>query len=222
VLPKPGYLESLRKLADEFGFMLVFDEVKTGFRHALRGYSAICGVIPDIVVYGKAIANGFPLAAVGGKGQFMDYLTHVDPSRRPFVAGTYNGHPIAVAAAIRTIEYLASHEDSLYPRLEALGARMQSGMEEIFARRGHCATIGREGSALSFYFTPHAPNDLHDIIEGHDFEKDLSVRRGLIERGVFVMPVATKQCSISAAHSTADIDQTLEELDFVLARLPCL
>ena len=220
VLPKPGYLESLRKLADEFGFMLVFDEVKTGFRHALRGYSAICGVIPDLIAYGKAIANGFPLAAVGGKHQFMDYLTHVDPARRPFVAGTYNGHPVAVAAAIRTIEYLVDDEKNLYPRLEALGARMQSGMEEIFARRGHCATVSREGSALSFYFTPDAPNDLHDIIEGHDFEKDLNVRRGLIERGVFVMPIATKQCSISAAHSTADIDRTLEELDFVLARLP--
>ncbi|MEP7247974.1 MAG: aspartate aminotransferase family protein [Gammaproteobacteria bacterium] len=220
VRPKPGYLQELRKLADELGFMLIFDEVKTGFRHALGGYSSICGVVPDLAVYGKAIANGFPLAAMGGKREYMDYLMHADPARRPFLAGTYNGHPVSVAAAIRTIAYLVTEEKSLYSRLESLGARLQSGMQELFARHGSAATVTREGSALSFYFTPEAPADLHDIIEGHDFERDLSVRRGLIDQGVFMMPIATKQCSISAAHTTADIDQTLEKLEHVLMRLP--
>jgi glutamate-1-semialdehyde 2,1-aminomutase len=118
VRPAPGYLEGLRKLADEFGFVLIFDEVKTGFRHSLGGYSALSGVQPDLVVYGKAIANGFPLAVVGGQRKFMDHLHHPDPSKRPFVAGTYNGHPVAVAAAIATIEHLVANQTKLYAPLE--------------------------------------------------------------------------------------------------------
>lgn len=219
VRPRPGYLEGLRALADEFGFVLIFDEVKTGFRHGLGGYSAVSGVRPDLVVYGKAIANGFPLAVVGGKRRFMDHLHHPDPAQRPFVAGTYNGHPVAVAAAIRTIQYLVEHEQTLYAGLEALGQRLQSGMEGLFARHGVQATVARQGSALSFYFMPHVPGDLHDIIEKHDFTKDMALRRALVERGVFFVPVATKQCSISTAHTAADIDFTLAQFDAALGSI---
>jgi glutamate-1-semialdehyde 2,1-aminomutase len=88
VRPREGYVAGLRELADELGFLLIFDEVKTGFRHAFGGYSEICGVTPDLVTYGKAIANGFPLALVGGKRQYMDYIVHKDAAKRPFVAGT--------------------------------------------------------------------------------------------------------------------------------------
>ncbi len=210
VPPQPGYLAGLRSLADEFGFVLVFDEVKTGFRHGLGGYSALSGVSPDLVVYGKAIANGFPLAVVGGKSRFMDVIHDPDPKRRPFVAGTYNGHPVAVAAAIRTIEHLVENQATLYPRLEALGRKLETGMLEIFAANRITACVTRQGSAFSFYFTKAAPRDLHDIIEGHDFARDLQLRRALIEQGVFFIPIATKQCSLSAAHSDDDIAFTLD------------
>jgi glutamate-1-semialdehyde 2,1-aminomutase len=213
VCPKPGYLAGLRALADEFGFVLIFDEVKTGFRHALGGYADLAGVQPDLVVFGKAIANGFPLAVVGGRRAYMDFITHGDPGKRPFVAGTYNGHPIAVAAAIRTIEHLTAHAAEIYPHLEALGASMQHGILEAFARHGITASVARQGSALSFYFMPNPPTDLHDIIENHDSHKDVALRRELIKRGVFFVPIATKQCSISAAHTQADIDFTLEQFD---------
>jgi glutamate-1-semialdehyde 2,1-aminomutase len=219
VRPEPGYLAGLRALADEYGFVLIFDEVKTGFRHALGGYAALSGVRPDLVVYGKAIANGFPLAVVGGQHRFMDHLHHPEPARRPFVAGTYNGHPVAVAAAISTIEYLVANQGTLYPYLEQLGARLQDGMMQLFAKHGLHAVVTRQGSALSFYFTERAPRDLHDIITGHDFERDLRLRRALVERGVFFIPIATKQCSISAAHTVEDIDFTLEQLDRSLGAL---
>jgi glutamate-1-semialdehyde 2,1-aminomutase len=213
VRPRPDYLPGLRRLADEHGFALIFDEVKTGFRHALGGYSALCGVRPDLLVYGKAVANGFPLAVVGGKRELMDRLGDPDVTRRPFVAGTYNGHPVAVAAAIRTIEHLKENEQTVYPHLEALGHRMETGISEIFARRGVRGCVARQGSAFSIYFMEAAPNDLHDIIEQHDFRKDLALRRALIERGSFFIPIATKQCSISAAHTAADVDETLTALD---------
>jgi glutamate-1-semialdehyde 2,1-aminomutase len=219
VRPRPGYLQGLRKLADELGFVLIFDEVKTGFRHALGGFSAVSGVRPDLVVYGKAIANGFPLAAVAGRGELMDHAHHSDPARRPFVAGTYNGHPVAVAAAIRTIEYLREHEATLYPRMAALGERLQRGMLEIFAKHGVEACVARQGSAFSFYFMAREPADLHDIIHSHDFGRDLALRRALIQEGIFFIPIATKQCSLSAAHTEEDVDLTLAKLDAVLPAL---
>src|SRR5882757_7439560 len=217
VKPKPGYLEGLRDLADEFGFLLVFDEVKTGFRHAGGGYSQVCGVTPDLVVYGKAVANGFPLAAVGGKARYMDSIIDPDPSRRPFVAGTYNGHPIAVAAAIETVRHLVTNKDTLYPKMEAMGAAMEVGILDIFARRSIAACVARQGSAFSFYLMEKPPADLHDIIEGHDFARDVALRRALIQRGVFFVPIATKQCSLSAAHSDADVQFTLEQFESAVA-----
>lgn len=213
VKPQPGYLEGLRDLADEFGFLLVFDEVKTGFRHALGGYSQVCGIKPDLVVYGKAVANGFPLALVGGKAEYMDSIIDPDPARRPFVAGTYNGHPVAVAAATETVRYLAANKDKIYPKMEAMGAAMEAGIAGIFARRGVTACVARQGSAFSFYMMAKPPRDLHDIIEGHDFARDVALRRALIQRGVFFVPIATKQCSLSAAHSDADVEFTLEQFE---------
>ena len=213
VKPKPGYLEGLRDLADEFGFLLVFDEVKTGFRHALGGYSQICGVTPDLVVYGKAVANGFPLALVGGKTEYMDSIIDPDPTRRPFVAGTYNGHPVAVAAATETVRYLAANKDNIYPKMEAMGGWMETGITDTFSRRGIPACVARQGSAFSFYLMARPPKDLHDIIEGHDFARDVALRRALIQRGVFFVPIATKQCSLSAAHSDADVQFTLEQFE---------
>jgi len=219
VKPKPGYLEGLRDLADEFGFLLVFDEVKTGFRHALGGYAELSGVRPDLVVYGKAVANGFPLAAVGGKREYMDSIIDPDPSRRPFVAGTYNGHPVAVAAAIETVRYLIANGNSLYPRMEKMGAEMEAGILDIFARRNIPACVARQGSAFSFYLMEHPPFDLHDLIAGHDFARDLALRRALIQRGVFFVPIATKQCSLSAAHSEADVQFTLDAFESAVAAL---
>jgi glutamate-1-semialdehyde 2,1-aminomutase len=217
VKPQAGYLEGLRDLADEFGFLLVFDEVKTGFRHAVGGYSEISGVKPDLVVYGKAVANGFPLAVVGGKAEYMDSIIDPDPSRRPFVAGTYNGHPVAVAAAIETVRYLVANRDTLYPRMEAMGAEMETGIMDIFARRGISACVPRQGSAFSFYLMEEPPSDLHDIIENHDFNRDVALRRALIQRGVFFVPIATKQCSLSAAHAPADVGFTLEQFESAVA-----
>ena len=219
VKPDPGYLEGLRALADELGFLLIFDEVKTGFRHALGGYSALSGVRPDLVVYGKAVANGFPIAMVGGKAVYMDSIVDPDPARRPFVAGTYNGHPVAVAAAIETVRYLAANKDEIYPRMEKMGAAMEKGILDIFRRAGVNACIARQGSAFSFYLMEKQPRDLHDIVEGHDFARDVALRRGLVERGVFFVPIATKQCSLSAAHTMDDVAFTLEQFEAALKAL---
>jgi len=212
VKPEPGYLAGLRALADEFGFVLIFDEVKTGFRHALGGYASMVNVVPDLIVFGKALANGYPIAALGGRKDMMDRFVDPSPTRRVLLAGTYNAHPVPTAAAIATIERLVSNDGEVYRHTESLGKRMQSGLEEIFATLDFPAVVARQGSAFCWYFMDHLPKDWHDLASNHNFALDATLRALLVERGIYVFPLPPKQCSISAAHTVEDIDLTLEQV----------
>jgi glutamate-1-semialdehyde 2,1-aminomutase len=217
--PLEGYLEGMRRLADEFGFQLIFDEVKTGFRHAFGGYSALCGVTPDLVVYGKAVASGYPLAVLGGRRELIARFAHPDPACRPLLAGTYNGHPVSLAAAIATLEVLREDDGAVYRHVEGLGAHLEAGARALLQEFGVTATFSRQGSAFAIYFMDHPPRDWHDLAGHHAFEADRAWRRALIGRGVYMFPEPTKQCSISAAHSMPDIEFTLEQMR---ATLPAL
>ena len=219
VKPAPGYLEGLRALCDEHGTMLIFDEVKTGFRHALGGYQSICGVRPDLCTFGKAVANGYPVGVVGGKREAMAQFSHPDMAKRALIAGTYNGHPVPVAATIATLNKLKAREGEIYGHMEALGARMEAGLSEIFGRRNYPATVVRQGSAFVVYFMDHAPETWSDIACNNDAGRDVAYRKALIEKGVFYFPVTTKQGSISFAHTEADIDETLAITEEVLNSL---
>ncbi|MGE0133371.1 MAG: aspartate aminotransferase family protein [Blastocatellales bacterium] len=210
VPPLPGYLRSLRELCDRHGVLLVFDEVKTGFRAALGGYQAIAGVTPDLSVFGKAIANGYPLGALGGRADVMGLFDAPAPARRVMIAGTYNAHPFASAAAIATLEILGRDDGEVYRRLDRMGAKLEEGLESIFMEKGLTATVSRLGSAFCVYFGDHVPVDWHDLLASHDFAVDRRYRRALIERGVYHFPLPCKQGSISAAHTDADISRTLE------------
>ncbi|MBI3210817.1 MAG: aspartate aminotransferase family protein [Candidatus Solibacter usitatus] len=207
---RPGYLEGLRRLADEFGFVLIFDEVKTGFRHSFGGCAANSGVRPDLAVYGKAVANGYPMGVLGGKKSLMDFFVHPDASRRVLLAGTYNAHPVPTAATIATLRVLLADNQAVYRHLESLGARLEQGLASACERSGVTARVSRIGSALCVYFMDHIPVDWHDLAAHHDFTLDERIRQELIERGSYVFPVATKQWSISAAHTKAQIDETVE------------
>jgi glutamate-1-semialdehyde 2,1-aminomutase len=209
VKPDPGYLAGLRGLCDRYGVVFVLDEVKTGFRHALGGYQSLAGVRPDLSVFGKAIANGYPLGAIGGKAEIMDQFAATDLTKRVMIAGTYNGHPMTMAAAIATMELLIREEATLYPYLESLGARMETGLKDRFREAGITATLARQGSAFCVYFMEEAPHCWHDIAANHDMDRDLRYRRALIEQGIYHFPLPTKQGSISTAHTEEDIDRTL-------------
>ncbi len=209
VKPQPGYLEGLRRLADEFGFVLIFDEVKTGFRHALGGYASVANVWPDLAVYGKAIANGYPTAAIAGKRVLMDLFADPDPKRRVLLAGTYNAHPVPTSAAIATINVLRADRGAIYSRLEMLGAELQLAIEDLGMRLSIPVVVGRQGSALCPYFMDHLPVDWHDLASHHDFAFDAKLRRELIAQGIYTFPMQVKQWSVSAAHSDADIEETV-------------
>ncbi len=216
VHPSPGYLAGLRRLAGQYGFIFILDEVKTGFRHALGGYASIAGVTPDLAVFGKAVANGYPMAIVGGRRELMDYFVHPEAERRVLLAGTYNAHPLPTAAAIATIERLLEGGGEVYRHVERLGGQMQAGLEAIVNKFGIPAVVARQGSAFCLYFMDHLPVDWHDLAGHNDTSLDDAMRQRLIERGVYVFPSAMKQMSISCAHTAADIEATLDAMKAAL------
>ncbi|MVZ60637.1 aspartate aminotransferase family protein [Sphingobacterium humi] len=219
VKPEPGYLEGLRQLADEQGFLLIFDEVKTGFRHALAGYQSLVNVVPDLSTFGKAVANGYPLGVIAGKKKYMDYFVHPEKSERVMIAGTFNAFPLTTAAAIATLRKLGDEKFAVYEHVEKLGALLEKGYQEIFPKLGTAFYVARQGSAFCTYFMDHAPKNFHDILTNHNFDLDVRYRKKLIEKGIFNFPAAIKQGSISFAHSEEDILKTLEATEQVIKTL---
>ncbi len=219
VKSREGYLQTLRKLADEQAFLLIFDEVKTGFRHALGGYQGICGVTPDLSTFGKAVANGYPIGVLGGKAKYMDAFIDPDRSRRVLIAGTFNAHPLCTAAGIATLQKLASPEHNVYGHVEQLGKILEDGLKDIFGRYDRPFHVARQGSAYCVYFMDHAPVDYHDIALHHDFAFDKAYRLALLEEGIVNFPLPIKQGSLSFAHSFGDIEETIEKTRRVVKNL---
>jgi len=219
IKPAAGTLEGIRELADAHGFLFIMDEVKTGFRSGLGGYQTISGVQPDLSTFGKAFANGFPIAALAGKTEYMDLAVSEDPQKRVLVAGTYNCHPVPVAAAIACLKKLSDPALNVYGRLEDLAQALEEGQRELLSRHNVTATIVRQGSAHCVYFCDHAPLNWWDLATSHDYDFDARYRRALIERGIYNFPLPTKQGSISFAHTNEDISITLAAIDDALGDL---
>lgn len=217
VLPKDGYLQGLVDLCNKYESVCVFDEVKTGFRSALGGYQSIAGVTPHLSVFGKAVANGYPLGVVGGKREIMELFDATDPHKKVLIAGTYNAHPINTAASIATLEILNNPE--VYKKIQQISNRLYTGLEPIFHEHGIEISLAKNTSAFCVYFSEKLPENLHDILENTDFKMDVAYRHGLIKHGIYHIPLACKQGSVSYAHTVADIDRTLEITDQVLLTL---
>jgi glutamate-1-semialdehyde 2,1-aminomutase len=213
LLPRPGFLEGLRALCDREEVVLIFDEVITGFRHGLGGYQGVCGVTPDLTTLGKAIANGFPLAAVAGRRELMERLT-TNPAGDVHFGGTYNGNAVAVEAGLATIEQL--EDGSVHERVFALGERMRSGLREIAARADVPAVVGGFGSLFVLCFMEEPLETYEDVLR-NDTDLFMRYRRELIARGVFEMPESLGRSHISAAHTADDIDRSLEVAEAALS-----
>jgi len=214
VMPEQEFLTRLRALTREHGVVLVFDEVVTGFRHALGGFQAITGITPDLTTLGKAMANGYPCAAICGRRDLMQHFNTSDGD--VFFSGTFNGHPLTMAACLATIEAL--EEPGLYERLFALGERMRRGLEDIIERLGMEAFPRQFGSVFVTYFMSPPANSYRDLLRNDD-EMYLDFHRGMLDRGFYMLPMALKRNHISASHTESDIDRTLEAADEVLTAL---
>jgi glutamate-1-semialdehyde 2,1-aminomutase len=208
VLPKAGYLQGLIELCENYEAVCILDEVKTGFRSALGGYQSIAKVTPHLSVFGKAIANGYPMGVIGGKKEIMNLFDAKDPEKRVLIAGTYNAHPINTAAALATLKILQNPK--VYEHISLISNLWYDGLEAVFNEKGLPAVVSRNASASCTYFCDRAPLDIHDILQNHDFDFDLKYRKALIDKGIYQIPIACKQNSVSYAHSEHDIYKTLD------------
>ena len=215
VLPKPGYLERLRELTSRYGTVLVFDEVITGFRHGLGGYQAIAGVSPDLTTLGKAMANGWPVSALGGRSDLMD-LFSTTPGRPAFFAGTFNGYPATSAAALETIEKL--EREPVHEHVFRLGQRARTELQRLYDRLGVPAVVSGFGSVFVSYFL-EGPVERYDDLLANDVDLFVGYRRELMEHGIFELPLNLKRSHFSYAHTDADVDRLLEGTEAAVRRV---
>lgn len=204
--PAPGFLDGLRELTKEHGSLLIFDEVITGFRHALGGYQEICQVMPDLTVFGKAMGNGYPAAGVAGTRELMQRFFTADGD--VMLAGTFNGNRVTAAASVATISYLREHPD-FYQRTHQLGQRMRVGLTAIFDELGVAATVSGFGGIFCVYFASQ-PITRYRSLERNDNAANITFHRRMTDAGFLMTPTPLKRNHISGAHTIEDIDRTLD------------
>jgi glutamate-1-semialdehyde 2,1-aminomutase len=214
-LPKPGYLEFLKKVTQENGALLIFDEVMTGFRLALGGAQERFGIKPDLTCLGKIIGGGLPVGAFGGRADIMDYLAPLGPV---YQAGTLSGNPLAMAAGIVALEELGANSkaesgkrkaENAYARLEQLGAQLEAGMKDAAKSAGVPVQFNRCGSMFCGYFTTAPVHNVADAMHS-DRERFKKYFHGMLDAGIYLAPSQFEAGFISTAHSEADIDKTVK------------
>jgi glutamate-1-semialdehyde 2,1-aminomutase len=203
VPPRPGYLETVRRLTAEAGALLVFDEVMTGFRVHRAGAEGLCGVTPDLSCFGKVIGGGLPAAAYGGRADLMD---RVAPAGPVYQAGTLSGNPLAMRAGIETLRLLDA--PGAYERLEEAGARLAYGLDEAARRAGVAVTVQRVGSMLTPFFTDEPVFD-HAGAARCDVERFARFFHAMLSRGVMLPPSQFEAMFVSLAHGEDEIGITL-------------
>jgi len=214
VPPTPEFLPALREICTRNGAVLIFDEVITGFRHGLSGYQGTCGVTPDLTTLAKAMANGYPCAALAGRRDIMDRFQTAGGD--VFFAGTYNSHPVSVAAALATIARL--EDGSIHDRLFLLGDYAHRELAGMIERLGVRAHVAHYGSVFVVYFCESPVRNYTDLLR-NDTARDIAFRRSMMDRGCFFLPLAMKRNHISAAHSQEDIDRMLQAAEDVLREM---
>ena len=214
VLPKPGYLAALRALCTEYGALLIFDEVMTGFRVAPGGVQEREGVLPDLTTLGKVIGGGLPVGAFGGRAEIMEKLS---PLGAIYQAGTLSGNPLAMAAGIATLKAL--RRPGAYARLDAAGARFTEGMDDLFGRYAIPHQSAHRGSMVGFFFTAEPVTDLTSA-KTADTAFYAQFFHAMLDRGVYFAPSQFEAGFLSLAHDDAAIDETIRAAeDAVLALL---
>ncbi len=210
IRPEPGFLQGLRDLTQQFGIVLVFDEIVTGFRLAWGGAQQRYGVVPDLACYGKAIAGGYPLSAVVGRA---DILAAANPRRKGqgpycFLSGTLTGNPISAAAGLAALELL--EQPGVYERLHEIGDAMRAGINQIGRRTGESVVAIGDGPVLQVFF---GEPPIRNWREGLKADGKKAVRFGyeLIRRGVYCSPGG--KIYLSLAHSDGDLEFTLRQIE---------
>jgi glutamate-1-semialdehyde 2,1-aminomutase len=214
VPPVPGFLAGLRERCDQNEALLIFDEVITGVRLGPQGAVGHFGVTPDLVVLGKALGGGMPIAAFGGRA---DVMARIAPEGPVYQAGTYAAHPLSIASALAVMDTL-DDDPGLWRRLEAAGARLATGLESLARRVGAEVQVQRAGSMWTLFFSPR-PVRSWDDAEAVDRDRYATFFRGMLARGVLLPPSAFETAFVSAAHGDAEIAETLAAAREALAEV---
>ena len=205
VAPAPGYLEGLRKITEESGSLLIFDEVMTGFRLALGGAQQVFGMDPDLTCLGKIIGGGVPCAAFGGKAKMMNLLAPLGPV---YQAGTLSGNPLAMAAGIATLRYLTSHAGEVYPKLERVTAAVAKGIAGAAAEAGVALETNRVGSMVTWFFTRTPVTDFATASTS-DVQAFGRFQRAMLDQGIWLPPSQFEAAFLGDAHTDGDIEFTV-------------
>lgn len=204
VPPKEGFLEGLRKVTQEYGVLLIFDEVITGFRVALGGAQQYYNVMPDLTTMGKIIGGGFPVGAFGGRAEIMDYLAPVGPV---YQAGTLSGNPIAMTAGIVLLKILKDRK--VYEELDRKGKMFADGLKQAADEAGVSAQFTRVGSLSCMFFTDQPVYD-YQSAKTSDTAKYAAYFKSMLEQGINLAPSQFEAAFVSYAHTDEDINSTIE------------
>jgi glutamate-1-semialdehyde 2,1-aminomutase len=210
VLPAPEFLSALRRLTHEHGVLLIFDEVLSAFRMAPGGAQEYLGVTPDLCTLGKAVGGGYPLSAFCGRRDVMERLMPEGDCQH---SGTYNGHPVAVAAGLAAVT--AYCQPGFFEHIRAIAGRLYGGLEEIFTRRGVCARVQGLGARFGIYFGVRTPVVSYRDALAHQREQMLRFVAAAVAHGVYFHDYGGAAChhGFCAAMTTADADEALNRLD---------
>ena len=214
VLPKKGFLQGLRRLCNENGSLLIFDEVITGFRLSLSGAQGYFDIEPDLTTFGKIIGGGMPVGAYGGR---KDVMKLIAPSGPVYQAGTLSGNPVAMAAGLAQLTYLREHPE-VYEHINAKGAALAEGLRQLVKRTGAPVVINQLCSLLAPFFTPTAVTTFTDA-KGSDVGRYAKYFQAMLERGVALAPAQFEAMFISEAHTQAELDATLAAAEAVFQTL---
>lgn len=213
VPPLPGFLQSLREVTRQYGALLIFDEVMTGFRVGLNSAQGLYGIDPDLTCLGKVIGGGLPVGAYGGKKEIME---HVAPSGPIYQAGTLSGNPLAMIAGLTTLRLLG--EPGVYEELERKGARLEEGFSKNSAEAGIPCTINRVGSMVCPFFTDQKVIN-YETARTSNLELFKAYFGEMLNQGVSIAPSQFEGMFVSTAHSDEDIEATIEAHRVALRRL---
>ncbi|MEJ7872707.1 MAG: glutamate-1-semialdehyde 2,1-aminomutase [Rubrobacteraceae bacterium] len=204
VPPAEDYLEGLRKITQEYGTVLIFDEVMTGFRVARGGAQERYGVVPDMTCLGKIIGGGLPVGAFGGRREIMQ---QVAPQGAIYQAGTLSGNPLAMTAGLATLR--ATGEPGFYEKLEGLGESWRRGMSDAASEGDVPSTINQVGSMVSIFFTEGPVTDFTSAA-GSETEAFKDFFWHMLRRGIYLAPSQYEAGFISSVHSEEDLEKTFE------------
>ena len=212
ILPQNGFLEGLRRICDNTGILLIFDEVMTGFRLARGGAQERLGIRADITTFGKVIGGGLPVGAFAARQEIMNYLAPVGPV---YQAGTLSGNPLAMSAGLATLSILNDHPE-VYSSLDEKTAYLHRGLESHFSRHQIPYQINRLGSMISVHFSDEPVVDFESSAQAAAGDSFSRFFRGMLDRGIYLPPSAFESWFLNDALSYEDLDKTIQACGEIL------